>query len=117
VYVSAAKWTGSVDLATATQAQLEELLARMEAEMRTAGRNLEFERPAVLRDEIQQVRLRVLAEDASAVAARAVERAVAARDGSGTPARGRPAGRRSGVEVSGVTVEYDTLIWPHLGPE
>ena len=39
--------------------------ARMEAEMKQAARELEFERAAALRDEIQQIRLRVLEEDAS----------------------------------------------------
>jgi hypothetical protein len=50
--------------------------------MRQAARNLEFERAAALRDEIQEIRLRVLEEDASAVVGRAAERA----------AKGRPVG-------------------------
>ena len=56
---------GPHDLASQSVAQIEAIVARMEAEMRSAAKNLEFERAAALRDEIQQVRLRVLEEDAS----------------------------------------------------
>ena len=62
----------------ADRAKVEELVARMEAEMRAAAKQLEFERAAALRDEIQQIRLRVLEQDASVIVARAAERA--ARD-------------------------------------
>jgi excinuclease ABC subunit B len=55
--------------------QLEKLVGQMEAEMRNAARNLEFERAAALRDEIQEIRLRVLDGDASAAVARAAEKA------------------------------------------
>src|SRR6185503_7038185 len=48
-------------------------VARMEAEMRSAAKELEFERAAALRDEIQQIRLRVLDQDQSAIIARAAE--------------------------------------------
>jgi len=65
--------------------QVEKLVAQMEAEMRQAARDLEFERAAALRDEIQEIRLRVLEEDESAAVARAAERA----------AKARPDGRRS----------------------
>jgi hypothetical protein len=47
----------------------------MEAEMRAAAKNLEFERAAALRDEIQDVRLRILDEDASTTGLRAAEKA------------------------------------------
>ncbi len=53
--------------------KIEELVARMETEMRAAAKELEFERAAALRDEIQQIRLRVLDEDQSAIIARAAE--------------------------------------------
>jgi excinuclease ABC subunit B len=67
--------------------KVEELVARMEAEMRAAAKELEFERAAALRDEIQQIRLRVLDQDQSAIIARAAELAA-----QRTPARsGRPA--------------------------
>ena len=66
--------------------KVEELIGRMEAEMRAAARELEFERAAALRDEIQQIRLRVLSEDQSVVVARAAELAA-----QRTPARHGPA--------------------------
>jgi len=50
--------------------KVEQLVARMESDMRAAARELEFERAAALRDEIQQIRFRVLDEDQSAVVAR-----------------------------------------------
>ncbi len=53
--------------------QVEKLVGQMEAEMRQAARDLEFERAAALRDEIQEIRLRVLDEDESAAVARAAE--------------------------------------------
>src|SRR4029079_14417483 len=62
----------------ADRVKVEALVARMETEMRAAAKELEFERAAALRDEIQQVRLRVLEQDASVTVARAAERA--ARD-------------------------------------
>ena len=45
--------------------------------MKAAAKELEFERAAALRDEIQQIRLRVLEEDASVIVGRAAERAAA----------------------------------------
>ena len=43
--------------------------------MRSAAKQLEFERAAALRDEIQEIRLRVLEEDASVAVLKAAERA------------------------------------------
>ena len=63
------------DLSAMAKDQVEKLVRQMEAEMRQAARDLEFERAAALRDEVQEIRLRVLEEDASAVVARAAERA------------------------------------------
>ncbi len=65
----------------ADRKKVETLLSRMEAEMRAAAKELEFERAAALRDEIQQVRLRVLEQDASITVARAAERAAASAGG------------------------------------
>jgi excinuclease ABC subunit B len=62
-------------LTAQNQAAIEKLLAQMEAEMRSAARELEFERAAALRDEIQQIRLRVLEQDQSVIVGRAAERA------------------------------------------
>src|SRR5699024_8504074 len=44
----------------ADRKKVEALLSRMEAEMRQAAKELEFERAAALRDEVQNIRLRVL---------------------------------------------------------
>ncbi len=55
--------------------KVEALVVRMEAEMKAAAKQLEFERAAALRDEIQGIRLRVLEQDASVTVGRAAERA------------------------------------------
>ena len=81
------------DLAAADTAEVERLVAKMEAEMKSAAKQLEFERAAALRDEIQQIRLRVLEQDASVIVARAAERA--ARDAA-LPAKERAAAHRPG---------------------
>jgi len=100
----------------ADRAKVEALVARMEAEMRSAAKELEFERAAALRDEIQQVRLRVLEQDASITVARAAERAAAGarQEATGlTGAADRARGRRAAdaaaasgslLEVTSVTV-------------
>ncbi len=64
--------------------------------MRNAAKQLEFERAAALRDEIQQIRLRVLDEDQSAIIARSAELAA-----QRTPARSGRAGSgaRTGQKV------------------
>ena len=95
--------------------KVEALVARMEAEMRSAAKELEFERAAALRDEVQEVRLRVLEQDASVTVARAAERAAAGEGratgltGAADRARGRraaeaAAGAGSLLEVTSVTV-------------
>jgi excinuclease ABC subunit B len=102
--------------------KVEALVTRMEAEMKAAAKQLEFERAAALRDEIQQIRLRVLEQDASVTVARAAERAARA-DGAATTgltgaadrARGRRAAEAAAaagplLEVTSVTVlpaEYE----------
>ena len=64
-----------------------------------AAKQLEFERAAALRDEVQQIRLRVLEQDASIIVGRAAERAAAkgrpaaASTGAADRARGRRARR------------------------
>src|SRR6185503_141234 len=82
------------------QKKVEELVARMEAEMRAAAKELEFERAAALRDEIQQIRLRVLDQDQSAIIARAAELAA-----QRTPARSgrvrQPVGAGVGAPAGG----------------
>jgi excinuclease ABC subunit B len=84
---------------------IEKLVARMEAEMKAAAKQLEFERAAALRDEIQQIRLRVLEQDESLIVGRAAERAGRA-SGPGNDGRGRRAAEATGpaFEVTSVTV-------------
>jgi excinuclease ABC subunit B len=96
--------------------KVEALVARMEAEMRSAAKELEFERAAALRDEVQQIRLRVLEQDASVTVARAAERAAAGTapgttglTGAADRARGRRAAEAAAaagtlLEVTSVTV-------------
>jgi hypothetical protein len=103
--------------------EISKLVGQMEAEMRAAARELEFERAASLRDEIQQIRLRVLEEDASVAVARAAEKASEAARSSDALASAKPseraaamkagqrrgrraiaAGEASGLEVTSVTV-------------
>ena len=79
-----------------TRHQVEELVGRLEAEMRNAAKNLEFERAATIRDQVQEIRLRVLAEDASINVGRAAERAgagPAASSAAAAPTQGSRAGR------------------------
>jgi len=106
------------EFSEADRAKVEALVGRMEAEMRAAAKQLEFERAAALRDEIQQIRLRVLEQDASVTVARAAERAASAARGDGrgnglTGAADRARGRRAAeaaadagpvLEVTSVTV-------------
>jgi excinuclease ABC subunit B len=66
---------GGRELSTMTKQQIEKLVAQLEADMRAAAKQLEFERAAALRDELQDIRLRVLEEDASTTVLRAAERA------------------------------------------
>jgi Ultra-violet resistance protein B/UvrB/uvrC motif len=87
-----------------TRHQVEELVGRLEAEMRNAAKNLEFERAATIRDQVQEIRLRVLAEDASISVGRAAERAgagQAAAAATAAPARGAPGGRSGRPESRG----------------
>jgi excinuclease ABC subunit B len=98
------------------RARVEAVVARMEAEMKAAAKQLEFERAAALRDEIQQIRLRVLEEDASITVGRAAERAArSSREAAGglTGAADRARSRRGDaaaiadapvMEVTAVTV-------------
>ena len=77
--------------------------------MRSAAKELEFERAAALRDEIQQIRLRVLEQDASVIVGRAAERAARARRAR---RRRRPEARRSarrGARPSGQAFEVTSV--------
>jgi hypothetical protein len=100
------------ELNDADRAKVEALVVRMEAEMRSAARELEFERAAALRDEVQQIRLRVLEQDASVIVGKAAERAASQDRGGLTGAADRARGRRandaaallSTMEVTSITV-------------
>ena len=98
------------ELAEADRAEVERLVAKMEAEMRAAAKELEFERAAALRDEIQQIRLRVLEQDESVVVGRAAERAARERAGGLTGAADRRRAERAAaaagpaMEVTSVAV-------------
>ena len=97
-----------------SRVQVEKVVAQMEAEMKSAAKQLEFERAAALRDEIQTIRLRILDGDASTVIARAAEAAALTPAGRRTPEGAPPArGRRrpgaprdvpSGMEITSVAV-------------
>jgi hypothetical protein len=89
-------------LSDMSREQVERLVARMEAEMRSAARELEFEKAAALRDEIRQVRLRVLDEDVSVQVQRAADQAAASARAAGADADARrPVGRSGRGSRSG----------------
>jgi excinuclease ABC subunit B len=73
---------GGRELSELSQAQVEKMVRQLEAEMKNAAKQLEFERAAALRDEIQDIRIRVLEQDASVAVLKKAERA-AATDGAG----------------------------------
>ncbi|MGH2408586.1 MAG: helicase-related protein, partial [Candidatus Limnocylindrales bacterium] len=90
----------SHELSEMSREQVEKLLGQLEAEMRNAARNLEFERAAALRDEAQGIRLRVLEEDASVVVGRAAEAAGGnGRSGSSRNQQRDGRARRNGERV------------------
>ncbi len=72
---------GSRELTEMSKEQVDKLITQLEAEMRAAAKQLEFERAAALRDEIQEIRLRVLDGDASTAVLKAAERASRERPG------------------------------------
>ena len=113
------------ELSEMSREEIAKAVAQLEADMKAAARELEFERAAALRDEIQSIRLRVLEEDASVKVARRAEAAAVADAPAKAPAgptakpseRGaaRKAGERRGrraiaagevpaLEVTAVTV-------------
>src|SRR5437667_8560732 len=104
VYVGGAGARRPGELPASSRAEVERLIAQMEAEMRAAAKQLEFERAAALRDEVQAIRLRVLEEDASAMVARAAEAAAKreARERAAGPAR---SGRRGGAAAGAAVAE------------
>ncbi|HEY7969351.1 MAG TPA: helicase-related protein, partial [Candidatus Limnocylindrales bacterium] len=91
-------------------AAIEKLVARMETEMRAAARELDFERAAALRDEIQAIRLRVLEQDESLVVGRAAERAAASRGAGLTAAADRKRAARAGEALSELPIFEVTSV-------
>jgi excinuclease ABC subunit B len=76
------------ELSELSQAEVEKMVSQLEAEMKNASKQLEFERAAALRDEIPDIRIRVLEQDASvAVLKKAEKAAKTAKD----PEVGKPA--------------------------
>jgi superfamily II DNA/RNA helicase len=75
------------ELSEMSREQIGKMVAQLEAEMRQAAKELEFERAASLRDEIQSIRHRVLEEDASATVARAAEKAATQDAATTSPSR------------------------------
>jgi excinuclease ABC subunit B len=112
VYTSEREALAGRALTLENTAAIEKLVTRMETEMRAAAKELDFERAAALRDEIQNIRLRVLEQDASLIVGRAAERAGAGR-GSGlvgaadrkrSARRDEAAAAHQTFEVTSVTV-------------
>jgi excinuclease ABC subunit B len=109
VYTSDRQALAERALTTQNEQAIEKLLAQMEAEMRAAAKQLEFERAAALRDEIQQIRLRVLEQDQSIIVGRAAERAASEAHQARRSVRAGGAGRRPeppkpALEVTSVEV-------------
>ena len=65
-------------------AEIEKMVGQLEAEMKNASKQLEFERAAALRDEIQDIRIRVLEQDASVDVLKKAEKEAGRAAGSGS---------------------------------
>ncbi|MBX3031528.1 MAG: excinuclease ABC subunit UvrB [Chloroflexi bacterium] len=104
------------DLSEMSKVQVDKLVAQLEAEMRAAAKQLEFERAAAIRDEIQTIRLRVLEEDASTKVLQAAERAgraAAGGSGAGSSPTAKPSERaaaRKAGERRGRRAETESLL-------
>ncbi len=83
--------SGSRELSELSQAQVEKMVRQLEAEMKSAAKQLEFERAAALRDEIQDIRIHVLEQDASVAVLKQAEKA--ARRGPESSPTAKPSER------------------------
>jgi excinuclease ABC subunit B len=83
------------ELTELSQAEIGKLVAQLEAEMKNAAKQLEFERAAALRDEIQDIRIRVLEQDASVAVLRSAERAAGAARAAGDGRSAAPTAKPS----------------------
>jgi excinuclease ABC subunit B len=81
------------DVTELSTAEVEKLVAQLEAEMKSAAKQLEFERAAALRDEIQDIRIRVLEQDASIAVLKEAERAAGKGRGRGASPTAKPSER------------------------
>jgi len=114
---------GGFDVADLDIGRVEAIVTQLEAQMKEAARNLEFERAAALRDQVQEIRLRVLEQDASVVVGRAAERAAvrAAERAKRRPTERAGAPSEAAIEVTSVRVvgageePADALIEPDSG--
>ncbi|MBA2254127.1 MAG: UvrB/UvrC motif-containing protein, partial [Chloroflexi bacterium] len=104
---------GQQELTEMSKEQIAKMVAQLEAEMRNAAKQLEFERAAAIRDQIQTIRLRVLEEDASVTVGRAAERAAAGRGGGGPAMTGGvSAGGASRAAEGSETHRGEALVKP-----
>ncbi len=85
---SAAPYTAASDL---PREELERLISELERQMRDAARDLEFERAALLRDQVMELRGELLGEPPAGLRRLAPERP---ESGTGGVRRGRARGRR-----------------------
>ncbi len=79
------------ELGELSQPEVEKMVAQLEAEMKNAAKQLEFERAAALRDEIQDIRIHVLEQDASLAVLKKAERA--AKQGKPSTPSAKPSER------------------------
>jgi superfamily II DNA/RNA helicase len=87
------------ELSEMSKEQVAKLVGQIETDMRAAARELDFERAAALRDEIRDIRMRVLEEDASVTVARAAERAAAAAEPRPARPTAKPSERQAAVKA------------------
>jgi excinuclease ABC subunit B len=110
VYTSEREELAGRALTLENTAAIEKLVARMETEMRAAAKQLDFERAAALRDEIQAIRLRVLEQDASIIVGRAAERAAGGRgDGLAGAAQRKRSARVAEAVAAGPAFEVTSV--------
>ena len=100
---------GSGALSEMGRSEIEKLAKQLEAQMRVAAKELEFERAAALRDELRTLRRDVLDGDAAEAVERAAERAARAVERIGARASAPVAPRR----VPGAPTR--TIVAPAVG--
>jgi len=86
------------ELSDIGRSEIEKLVTQLEAQMRLAAKELEFERAAAIRDELRTLRLGVLGDDKAVAVQRLAERAATAMDqmGPNRTRRSEPAKRAPG---------------------